>query len=593
MENVNVINLSSYTLSEFETRVLSLGTSFIPSQHVDFGLNDMTEFTRSIKIRDFFKDCNRPKPAFYNKKRSSWVPPDPSHRDVTQLLSALAQLDLDDSFKVSTPIVSNLTEQEDKALNDLLRLRNIVIKPADKSGCFVVMDKADYIQKVNSLLEDRATYQQVDRDYTCEVADDINGYLLDFQYRYNIQPQLIKQLKPPREPRTSQLYILPKTHKEGNPPRPIVSACDYATSNISEFITQLITPLAKKNPTYLGSTKEFVELIEGLPNFSRSGFRNFFMVTADIKSMYTNIPHDQGIDSVIRCIDENRSTMPNHTPHSRVIRMFLHFILKQNYFQFMDKFYLQVEGVAMGCKLAPALANIFMYDLEKVMLEPYMNILKVWRRYIDDIFFIWIKTFKKLQEFMEHCNSFHPSIEFTFTVSQTEVDFMDVKVIRDKTGKLNTTVYQKPSKRNTYLHHSSFHPAHIFSNIVYNQARRYRTINSVDRRFRSQLFKLKSHFQQRNYSRIFIKKQFNKEFIKSKCLARNKTITKKGRNHNQSLMCKLAHGVNTKYRKQQILKLWGQHIKDNQVQHLGIENPLFVLYNHPNLKKLLVRAKLT
>ena len=589
MEFENVINLSSHTLSEFETRILSLGTGFIPTQHIRSSGDDMTEFIRSIKIKDYFKDYNRPKPAFYNKIRSSWLPPEPSHKNVSLLISALARLDSDNSFQELSPIHSNLSEQEDKALTDLMKLRNIVIKPADKSGCFVVMDKSVYIAKVNSLLDDRETYQQVDRDYTCEVADDINGYLLDFQQRYNIHPQLIKQLKPPRIPRTSQLYILPKTHKEGNPPRPIVSACDYATSNISEYITQLITPLAKKNPTYLGSTKEFVELIRDLPNFTKSRYKNFFLVTADIKSMYTNIPHDQGIDSVIRCIDNNRSTMPTHTPHNRVIRMFLHFILKQNYFQFMDKFYLQVEGVAMGCKLAPALANIFMYDLEKDMLKPYVDNLLAWRRYIDDIFFIWIKTAKKLQEFMDYCNNIHPSIKFTFSHSKTEIDFMDVKVIRDKKGKLNTTVYRKPSKRNTYLHRSSFHPAHIFSNIIYNQARRYRAINSTNNRFRFQQDQLKSHFLQRNYSHVFIKQQLRK----AKVSTRNKTITRNSRNMNQSLMCKLAHGVNTKYRKQKILDFWKEHIKGNQVQHLGTENPMFVQYNHPNLKKLLVRAKLT
>jgi len=588
MEDGNVINLSSYTLSADETRILAFGSSFIPTYKLrDCAIDDIQDFARSIKIKDFFRDFHRPKPIFYNKKRSSWVPPEPSSGNVCSLLSALAQLGTEDTFKMSSPTQSNLTKQEDKALNDLLKLKNIVIKPADKSGCFVVMDKSDYIDKVNSLLEDRNTYQEVEEDFTLRVADDVEGYLLDIQQRYNMKSQLIKQLKPPREPRTSQFYILPKTHKEGNPPRPIVSACDYATGNISEFISQLITPLAKKNPTYLGSTKEFVELIRDLPHYPKSRYKNFFLVTADISSMYTNIPHDQGIDSILRSIDNNRSSMPAHTPHNRVIKMFLHFILKQNYFQFMDKYYLQVEGVAMGCKLAPALANIFMYDLEKDMLQPYMNVLEVWRRYIDDIFFIWIKSLKKLNEFMDHCNSFHPSIKYTFTFSSTEVDFMDVKIIRDvKTGKLDTTVYRKPSRRNTYLHQKSFHPAHIFNNIVYNQAIRYRAINSTDNRFHAQLSQLKWNFRRRDYCKMFIVKQF-----KRASLSRSKVRT--NRKNNRSIMCRLAHGINTKYRIQSILRLWQLHFEANQVNDIDKERPDFVQYNHPNLKKLLVRAKTT
>ena len=38
----------------------------------------------------------------------------------------------------------------------------------------------------------------------------------------------------------------------------------------------------------------------------------------------------------------------------------------------------------------------------------------MWRRFIDDIFFIWKGSEEELIEFMEHCNNFHPTIKFTF-----------------------------------------------------------------------------------------------------------------------------------------------------------------------------------
>ena len=38
----------------------------------------------------------------------------------------------------------------------------------------------------------------------------------------------------------------------------------------------------------------------------------------------------------------------------------------------------------------------------------------MWRRFIDDIFFIWEGSEEKLKEFMVHCSNFHPAIKFTF-----------------------------------------------------------------------------------------------------------------------------------------------------------------------------------
>ena len=52
------------------------------------------------------------------------------------------------------------------------------------------------------------------------------------------------------EIRTQQFYILPKTHKErdenlpiGYPGRPIVSACNSSTDNISKYVDYVLNPL--------------------------------------------------------------------------------------------------------------------------------------------------------------------------------------------------------------------------------------------------------------------------------------------------------------------------------------------------------------
>ncbi len=46
--------------------------------------------------------------------------------------------------------------------------------------------------------------------------------------------------------------------------------------------------------------------------------------------------------------------------------------------------YHQVQGTAMGTKMAPAYANLFMAELEERLLDNYHIKPIIWKRYIDD-----------------------------------------------------------------------------------------------------------------------------------------------------------------------------------------------------------------
>ena len=70
------------------------------------------------------------------------------------------------------------------------------------------------------------------------------------------------------------------------------------------------------------------------------------------------------------------------------------FVLKNNYFQFLDKVYQQISGTAIGAKFAPPYACVFMDQVESKFLQTQEFQPLVGFRYIDDIFFIWtlVKT---------------------------------------------------------------------------------------------------------------------------------------------------------------------------------------------------------
>ena len=55
-------------------------------------------------------------------------------------------------------------------------------------------------------------------------------------------------------------------------------------------------------------------------------------------------------------------------------------------------FWLQIKGTAMGIPLAPTYANLFFVAHENRIPPKYSTNLIIYKRYIDDIFGIWIPS---------------------------------------------------------------------------------------------------------------------------------------------------------------------------------------------------------
>ena len=77
------------------------------------------------------------------------------------------------------------------------------------------------------------------------------------------------------------------------------------------------------------------------------------------------------------------------TLHRMFICNLAHQVLTKNYFQFNGQLYIQKQGTAMGTKMAPNYAIIFMHYLETNILSQSTSKPTTWLRFIDDIFMIW------------------------------------------------------------------------------------------------------------------------------------------------------------------------------------------------------------
>ncbi|KAL7053347.1 hypothetical protein AAHC03_025459 [Spirometra sp. Aus1] len=64
----------------------------------------------------------------------------------------------------------NLTVDKEKGLRSLMTDDSIVVVPADKGGATIIMNKADYVQKVNTVFDGREAYAALAEDSTKKQA---------------------------------------------------------------------------------------------------------------------------------------------------------------------------------------------------------------------------------------------------------------------------------------------------------------------------------------------------------------------------------------------------------------------------------------
>jgi hypothetical protein len=149
-----------------------------------------------------------------------------------------------------------------------------------------------------------------------------------------------------------------------------------------------------------------------------------------------------------------------------------------NNFRFMEDHYLQIQGTAMGTRMAPSYAILFMAALEERLLATSRHKPTTWLRYIDDILIIWNQGEDKLKEFLAHLNNHHATIKFTHEYSREQVNFLDV-VIHRRGHSLETSLYSKPTDARNYLHYESYHPRTTLQAIPFSQFLRIKRICST------------------------------------------------------------------------------------------------------------------
>ena len=179
-----------------------------------------------------------------------------------------------------------------------------------------------------------------------------------------------------------------------------------------------------------------------------------FLFSFDISNLFTNIQLGETIRTYADSLYDSNLTPP--IMDKDVFIELMNIATTSVEFSFNNKMYKQIDGVAMGSPLGPALANIFVgYQEEKLFIDS--NLPFIYFRYVDDTFAMFEDEFN-CNRFLKQLNSLHQSLTFTYEKKVNDkLPFLNVFVQKSNT-KFLTSVYRKPSFSVQYNRWDSFGP---------------------------------------------------------------------------------------------------------------------------------------
>ncbi|XP_070000774.1 uncharacterized protein [Penaeus vannamei] len=362
-KNKVIFNFSDKILSNDQKDLLSLGLDYCMPPNT---INHTHFFLCFEKLCHTIRNCK-----IYKER---W-------NHITSTISIVAN----NTFKKFKHYIKNNHEHHSffTSLKSLKDDDNIIITRPDKGRGIVILNKDDYQNKLQSILDDSSKFKRI----SCDTA----SYLLKLEDKLNRLLRPIKtsigeatyNLLTTSGSKPGFLYGLPKIHKLGHPLRPIISAVGTFNYNIAKFLVKIISPLTINQYT-IDNSFAFVKEICSL-----KPLRPVTMASFDIESLFTNVPLRETTEIIV-----NKTTTLtlnefglDKTTYGKLLDIAAH----HSVFTFNESIYTQVDGVAMGSPLGPCYANTFLCYHEQAWLNNCPSSFKpiYYRRYMDDTFLLF------------------------------------------------------------------------------------------------------------------------------------------------------------------------------------------------------------
>lgn len=489
--------------------LLGLGLKFIPTPSINIIPNDldhtMARFERDFGLRVYFAGDDSD--ADYNsdelRRKSSWRAPLPPPEIDNRLIAFLRELE---KLFVRRRTPSNLSNAQQRILDDLQSNSNIVILSADKGLGPVAVTREKYIEWGMAHLNDATTYTHISNEQAQTAAHDLYHTIFQWTRKYrsdlgdNTTIYIQDKIKQAYDDPFGYFYLLAKLHKSPVSTRPVCSDCASLPHSVGKWVDKQLQPLVKAQHTYFTNSFELKQIFDDMDLLPA----NALLFTYDAVSMYTNINTRQ-------CTEQLKTFLTDETtleqfPHIKPAALIeaIDIVMNNNRMRFGTSIVHQHKGIAMGMAPAPSIANLFVaiYEAVKVTTFPKNRLLFV-KRFIDDGFGIWLRDPDPNVD-TYHWDAFQSIINamgltWEFSPRSHTVNFMDLVITLDA-GKLSTRLYAKPMALHLYIPPSSCHTPGLTTGLIHGHFHRLFNLCSQEKDIEHEIYLFFNRLLDRGYS---------------------------------------------------------------------------------------------
>jgi hypothetical protein len=316
-----------------------------------------------------------------------------------------------------------------------IKSHNIILTQSDKTPHLCLFHREQYIALINAHLHNENTYLAIPSNRVNAIDKYITKHIL------TLYKNLHQRNPPPSKHKQRSFKILPKLHKPihswpnfPNKPktRPIVNDSSSITTRAYKTILPYLQTVEKRLPhTCLSS----IQVIHKLQLLSRLiDTQKYFIITADINDMYTNI-HTPTLLDILNTDEYNFQ-------HKQTILSFLQHTMKYTTFLCNKTHYLQKQGLPMGGPLSGTLANIYVSHFEKDIMSKFSQLQDppYLFRYIDDILILTPNLSIATQIITDLSRA--ANLQITSTPLSKHANFLDITIILHNTHVTTSTFYK-------------------------------------------------------------------------------------------------------------------------------------------------------
>jgi len=134
--------------------------------------------------------------------------------------------------------------------------------------------------------------------------------------------------------------------------------------------------------------------------------------------------------------------------------------MKQNHFQYNERFLQPDKGIAMGPPISSTMAEVYLQYIEETNIKQWLESKEIayYKRYVDDILIIYNQNKIHEQTILQEINKIDKNLQFKMsTEEKNTINYLDIAIHRNNNN-VDISIYRKPTGTDTTIQFSSNHP---------------------------------------------------------------------------------------------------------------------------------------